>query len=300
MRQLSGRVAFVTGGASGIGLGIVEALLERGVKVMVADLREDHLADVRQRFGNRADIATVAVDVIDRTQMASAAQYTLETFGRCDILVNNAGVGVNPSVDAVTFEDWDWVLSVNLGGVINGIMAFLPILLRAGNGHIVSTASMAGLLPTAENYIYAASKYAVRGLSDSLRLTLAHRGIGVSVLYPGLTQSRMLQSGENRQAQFATTSCKEAPAGGPVEPPKGAGMEARQVGEAVVAGIINNQGYILSHSEFRDELAEHFEEILAASPPPQEIDTGRMMLESARRRQTAEAREAVEALTLRA
>ncbi|QUD90196.1 SDR family oxidoreductase [Phenylobacterium montanum] len=299
MRNLSGKVAFVTGGASGIGFGIVEALLDRGVKVVIADLREDHLGEARAHLGEREDVMTLSVDVIDRAQMAEAAKRTLDAFGRCDILVNNAGVGVNPSIDTMTYEDWDWVLSVNLGGPINGLMAFLPAMLRQGEGHIVTTSSMAGLLPTANNYIYAASKYAVRGMSDSLRLTLASRGIGVSVLYPGLTRSRMLASGENRQRRFQTGMSVAAPSGGPVKPAEDSGMDPREVGEAVVEGILQNRGYIISHSEFREELADHFNDILAACPPPQQIDPGRKMLEDARRRQTAAAMQAIEVLTAR-
>lgn len=299
MRNLAGKVAFITGGGSGIGLGIAEALADRGVKLVIADLRDDHLAEASARLKDRTEILTMSVDVIDREAMARAAQATLDHFGHCDILVNNAGVGVNPSVDTMTFEDWDWVLSVNLGGPINGIMAFLPAMLRQGEGHIVTTASMAGLLPTANNHIYAASKYGVRGMSDSLRLTLAPRGVGVSVLYPGLTQSRMLASGENRHDRFRTAASQAAPAGGPVEPPKDAGMTARDVGEAVAEGIIANRGYILSHSEFHEELASHFADILAACPPPQDIDPGRLMLEEARRSETAAAMRAVDALTAR-
>jgi NAD(P)-dependent dehydrogenase (short-subunit alcohol dehydrogenase family) len=297
MRDLTGKTAFVTGGASGIGLGIARALLDRGVKVMIADLRTDHLVEARAALKGRPGLETIAVDVIDREAMADAAHRMLDVFGRCDILVNNAGVGVNPSVDTVSFADWEWVLSVNLWGPINGIMAFLPQMLAQGEGHIVTTSSMAGLLPTAENYIYAASKYAVRGMSDSLRLTLAPRGIGVSVLYPGLTRSRMLASEENRQARFRTEASAPTAAGGPIVPPEDAGMDPRDVGEAVVEGIINNRGYILSHGEFRDELAAHFESILAAFPPPQDIDPGRLMLEEARRAQTAAAQRAVDALT---
>ncbi|ARJ04190.1 short-chain type dehydrogenase/reductase [Cnuibacter physcomitrellae] len=298
MKDLSGRTAFITGGASGIGFGIAEALLARGVKVMIADLRDDHLAEARERLGHHPDVLTLAVDVIDRDAMHDAAQRMLDLFGGCDILVNNAGVGANPSVDAVTYADWEWVLSVNLWGPINGVMEFLPLMLRRGEGHIVTTSSMAGLLPTADNYIYAASKYAVRGMSDSLRLSLAPRGIGVSVLYPGLTRSRILESEENRHPRFRTGAGSTPPSGGPVAPPKDSGMDPRDVGEAVVEGIIHNRGYIISHSEFHDELSEHFESILAASPAPQEIDPGRLMLENARRAQTAAAMEAVEALTL--
>lgn len=297
MRNLKGKVAFVTGGASGIGLGIVQALLDQGVKVMVADLRQDHLDEVKTLLKAYDGVHFFQLDVSDRAQMAAAAAHTVTTFGKVHILVNNAGVGVCPTVDAMTYEDWDWVLGVNLGGPINGIMSFLPHILAHGEGgHIVSTASMAGLLPTCDNFIYAASKYGVRGLSDSLRLTLAPRKVGVSVLYPGLTRSRMLQSEENRPARY-TVASPVAPPPGPAIPPGDAGMDPREAGEAVVRGIRENAGYILSHSEFRDELAEHFASILAASPPPQNIDPGRLFLENARRAQTAAAMAAVDALT---
>lgn len=298
MRDLAGKTAFVTGGASGIGFGIVEALLAHGVRVMIADLREDHLVEARERLNQYPDAHTMSLDVIDRDAMRGAAQWMRDDFGGCDILVNNAGVGTNPSVDQVTYSDWEWVLSVNLWGPINGVMEFLPQMLKRGEGHIVTTSSMAGLLPTAENFIYAASKYAVRGMSDSLRLTLAARGIGVSVLYPGLTRSRMLRSEENRHSRFRTSTPSAPPSGGPVEPPKDAGMDPREVGEAVVEGIINNRGYIITHSEFRDELSEHFDSIIAACPPPQDIDPGRLLLENARRAQTAAAMEALDELTL--
>lgn len=297
MRDLKGRVAFVTGGGSGIGLGIVEGLLDRGVAVMVADLREDHLAEASERLAGRGKVSTIAVDVADRDAMAAAAKHTLEVFGRCDILVNNAGVGINPTVDEVAYADWDWVLAVNLGGVINGVMSFLPEMLRRGEGHIVTTSSMAGLLPTANNFIYATSKYAVRGMSDSLRLTLAPRGVGVSVLYPGLTRSRILVSEENRHERFLVDRPTSAAAGGPVVPGDEAGMDPRDVGEAVVEGIILNKGYILSHAEFGDELAAHFASILAENPAPQEIDPGRLFLENSRRAETEAALRAVQRIT---
>lgn len=298
MRVIKDKVAFVTGGASGIGLGIARRLLAHGAKVMVADLRADHLAEARELLGPPERVACLQVDVTERAAMAAAAQATLKHFGKIHILVNNAGVGTNPSVDQMSYADWDWVLAVNLGGTINGIMSFLPHMLAHGDGgHILNTASMAGLLPTCNNFIYAASKYGVRGLSDSLRLTLAARGIGVSVLYPGLTQSRMLQSEENRQPQFARDRPVERPAGGPIQPPENAGMTPDEIGEIAVQGIIDNRGYVLSHGEFHDELAEHFAEILRASPQGQIIDPGREMLENARRAETAAAQQAIAALT---
>jgi NADP-dependent 3-hydroxy acid dehydrogenase YdfG len=183
MRVITDKIAFVTGGASGIGLGITRRLLAHGAKVMVADLRADHLAETRELLGPSERVDFLQVDVSDRAAMAAAAAATLKRFGKIHILVNNAGVGTPPEIDQMTYADWDWVLSVNMGGTINGIMSFLPhMLAHAEGGHILSTASMAGLIPTANNFIYAASKYAVRGLSDSLRLSLANRGMRIGVV----------------------------------------------------------------------------------------------------------------------
>jgi len=293
MKNLAGKAAFVTGGASGIGLGIVRALLDRGVRVTVADLRPDYLDEAREIFAGRPDVAFQQVDVIDRDAMAAAAEAVVAKFGSVHILVNNAGVGTTPAVEQMRYADWDWVLGVNLGGTINGIMSFLPHMVRQGEGgHIVSTASMAGLLPSLNSQIYAASKYAVRGLSDSLRLTLAPYKIGVSVVYPGMTVSRMLRSEENRQARFGKAA-EGAPHPGPGESPPDAGMDPRDVGEAVVEGILANRGYILSHGEFRDELAAHFDEILASSPTGQAIDPGRLQMEAMRRQQTEAAMQVI-------
>lgn len=293
MKDVKDKVAFVTGGASGIGLGIVQALLDHGARVMVADMRADHLAEAESVLGASDRAAFLQVDVTDRAAMAAAADHTLATFSRVDILVNNAGVGTCPRVEDVRYEDWDWVLAVNLGGAINGIMSFLPHMLARGEGgHIVSTASMAGLLPTPNNFIYAASKYGVRGLSDSLRLTLAPNRIGVSVLYPGLTRSRMLKSEENRQARFGPVNVSTPPPG-PIVPGGEAGMDPREVGDIVVEGILGNRGYILSHQEFRDELADHFASVVAEFPIGQVIDPGREMLEAMRREQTRAAEDAL-------
>jgi NAD(P)-dependent dehydrogenase (short-subunit alcohol dehydrogenase family) len=296
MRVIADKVAFVTGGASGIGLGIASCLLRRGAKVVVADLRRDHLDEARAALNAGDHAEFQQVDVADRAAMAAAAEATVRRFGKVHILVNNAGVGACPPIEQLTYADWDWVLGVNLGGTINGIMSFLPHMLAHGEGgHILSTASMAGLIPTANNFIYAASKYAVRGLSDSLRLTLASRRIGVSVLYPGLTRSRILRSEENRQKQFARPVPLSARPG-PVEPPADAGMDPLEIGDIAVQGIINNDGYILSHGEFRVELAQHFDKILAGFPVGQTIDPGRQLLEDARRAETAAAEQAILAM----
>jgi len=294
MRHLTNKVAFVTGGASGIGLGIVQALLAHGVRVAVADLRADHLDEARAVLGEGPSTAFIEVDVIDRVAMADAAERVVQQFGAVHILVNNAGVGTAPTVEAMRYEDWDWVLGVNLGGVVNGIMSFLPHMLSQNEGgHIVSTSSMAGLLPSVNNFIYATSKYAIRGLGDSLRLSLAPHGIGVSTLYPGLTRSRMLLAEQNRQARFGTGKAADQPlrADGPMAD---AGMDPREIGEMVVDAILRNQGHIMSHGEFRGEVAENCEELLAAFPVGQEIGADRLMFQAMIREHTDAARAAVD------
>jgi NAD(P)-dependent dehydrogenase (short-subunit alcohol dehydrogenase family) len=290
MRNLTNKVAFVTGGASGIGFGIVQALLAHGVRVAVADLRPDHLDEARSVLGDGPSTEFLEVDVIDRTAMADAADRVVQRFGAVHILVNNAGVGTAPTVEAMRYEDWDWVLGVNLGGVVNGIMSFLPHMLRQKEGgHIVSTSSMAGLLPSVDNFIYAASKYAVRGLGDSLRLSLAPHGIGVSTLYPGLTRSRMLLAEQNRQARFRTGKTENQPVDA-----GDAGMDPREVGEMVVDAILRNKGHILSHSEFREEVADNCEELLAAFPVGQEIGSDRLEFQAMMRERTNSARAAID------
>ncbi|TCR26153.1 SDR family oxidoreductase [Streptomyces sp. BK205] len=294
MRDLTNKVAFVTGGASGIGLGIVQALLAHGVRVAIADLRSDHLDEARSVLGDGPSTEFLEVDVIDRTAMADAADRVVQRFGAVHILVNNAGVGTAPTVEAMRYEDWDWVLGVNLGGVVNGIMSFLPHMLRQNEGgHIVSTSSMAGLLPSVDNFIYAASKYAIRGLGDSLRLSLAPHGIGVSTLYPGLTRSRMLLAEQNRQVQFGTGKTADQPvgAGGPTGV---AGMDPREMGDMVVHAILKNEGHILSHSEFRGEVAENYEELLSAFPVGQEIGRDRLEFQAMIRERTNSARAAID------
>jgi NAD(P)-dependent dehydrogenase (short-subunit alcohol dehydrogenase family) len=260
------------------------------MQVMVADLRQDYLdeaAVLLKESGNRA--AFMRLDVSDREAMASAATETIARFGSVHVLCNNAGVGTPATAASMTYEDWDWVLDVNLGGTINGIMTFLPIIRGQGQGgHIVSTSSMAGLLPTVNGFIYAASKYAIRGLSDSLRLSLAADRIGVSVLYPGLTRSRMVRAEENRQARYGHKD-GPPPMPGPMAPPEEAGMDPMQLGECVVEGIKGNTGYIVGHWEPREELAEHFQSILASFPEPGPIHPARLAFERARRAQTLEA-----------
>ena len=295
MKDVAGKVAFITGGASGIGLGMAQVFLRNGMKVVVADLCQEHLDDAEKVLaGARANCRFMKVDVSDRAAMARAADETVKTFGRVHVLCNNAGVATNAPMDEASYADWDWMLAVNLGGVINGIVSFIPKIKAHGEGgHIVNTSSMAGIIPlTAQGGIYCTTKFAVRGLSDSLRLTLGKDNIGVSVLCPGLTKSRLMSSEKLRPKHLTSKAHEEAESHHGISAST-AGMDPIEVGERVLAGIKRNDAYILPHGEFKEEVKGLFDAILAAFPVDQEEDPQRLAFETARRKMTAEAQSAI-------
>lgn len=291
MRDLRDKVAFITGGASGIGLGMTEAFLNAGMKVIVADLLEDHL-DEMPPLAEPDRLVKFQLDVSDRTAMAEAAVKARACFGAVHVLCNNAGVGTAIPLDEAGYEEWDYVLRVNLGGVVNGIVNFVPLIKAHGQGgHVVNTGSIAGMLPApAPHGIYATSKYAIRGLTDSLRLALGFHNIGVTLLAPGLTRSRGHEGARYRAA--IERDGKAVPENPGAAAGASAGIPAIEVGEQVVEAIRYNRPYVFSHGEFRDELAAHFEEVLAALPGEQEIDPGRAAFEAERRALIAAARRA--------
>lgn len=292
MKDVQGKVAFITGAASGIGLGLAQAFLEAGMKVVLADVRRAALEAAAAGLGPAAGrYHLMEVDVTDRARMARAANEVVEVFGKVHVLCNNAGVsGISPMHEA-GYEEWDWVLGVNLFGMINGVKSFLPKLRAHGEGaHILNTSSMAGLVPMpASGGIYATSKFAARGYSESLRIALAGSGVDVSVLCPGLVKTGMIQTG-------AELSPVLAGADGPT--PFGvavnmfdAGVEPIVIGRRALQGIAANEAYILTHGEFHDELAEVFAEILAAFPPaPGPEAAARLAMENGRRQAVAAAK----------
>jgi NADP-dependent 3-hydroxy acid dehydrogenase YdfG len=167
MKQVEGKVAFITGGASGIGFGMAQAFLRSGMKVMIADVLQERLDEAARILaqGTNRDFRTIKVDVTDRSMMAGAAAETERAFGKVHVLCNNAGVYGNLPIENASYADWDWVLGVNLGGVINGVVSFLPKMIAHGEGgHIVNTSSMAGTIPLpSAGGLYSTSKFAVRG-----------------------------------------------------------------------------------------------------------------------------------------
>lgn len=270
--DIEGKVAFVTGGASGIGFGIARMLVAGGAKVVLADLRQDHLDTAADWFAQRQEarnVHTIRLDVTDRAAMAAAAEETEATFGGTDILVSNAGVGIEGPIDQATYADWDFGLGVNLGGVVNGLQTFVPRMRARGTGgHVVNTASLAGMVVMPSFMaIYATGKAAVIALSESVRDGLAVDGIGVSVLCPGPIKSNIHQAAQNRPERFRTDSgfaASEQRLGQRVV--SDLWMEPDEVGRMVVDAIRTNKLYVITHGEWRDAVIARTDAILAAMP----------------------------------
>lgn len=292
MRDFHGKTAFVTGGASGIGLGMAQAFLANGMNVVIADLLQPHLDEARRAVGTSNRAHFIRLDVADRAAMADAAAETAKVFGNVHVLCNNVGVSQRNPIDEASYEDWDYVLNVNIGGTVNGLVSFLPGMKAHGEGgHVVNTSSMAGMIPVpAFAGVYATSKFAVRGMSDALRLALAPYGIGVSVLCPGMVRTRAMTAGDvYRQAH-------ESAAAGELRDAIDGGMDPLELGQTVVQAIAHNRPYIFPHGEFREEVASYFEEMLAAFPTDFEMDERRRVGEERRARMTAEAKALADAL----
>ena len=264
MRDLSGRTAFVTGGANGIGLGLVRALLAEGCKVAIADIRDDAIAAALHALDNR-DVIGVRLDVASRDGFAAAADEVEDRIGPVSLLFNNAGINLFQTIDDSSYDDWDWVMGVNLHGVINGVMTFVPRMkARGAGGHVVNTASMASILCGPAPGIYNTTKFAVRGMSESLRYSLAPHGIGVSVLCPGLVKSHIFASDEVRPDDLkGEAKPVDDEMVGRLEKLHELGLEPDIVAARVIEAIRANRFYIFSHPEFRDEVAELFDEIVA-------------------------------------
>jgi NAD(P)-dependent dehydrogenase (short-subunit alcohol dehydrogenase family) len=273
MRALIGKSAFVTGAASGIGFALGRAFAEAGMKVMLADIETDALTaalDSLHDFG--PDVRGVICDVADAASVERAAKASYEAFGNVHIVCNNAGVGGGSGIDNISLETWRWVLDVNVMGVLHGIYTFLPHILAHGEGgHIVNTASMAGMNSGLGFSPYSASKFAVVNMSEGLARQLKPLGIGVTVLCPGYVRTRIWESGRNRPQRY-----------GPQRPPDPAsqaaklaaqlaelirsGLDPSDVAAQVLTAIREDDLYVFTHSgaDWRAELEERFADILAA------------------------------------
>jgi NAD(P)-dependent dehydrogenase (short-subunit alcohol dehydrogenase family) len=268
MKDVAGKTAFITGGASGIGLGMARALVKAGMKVTIADLRQDHLDAALAGF-DRAAVHGIRLDVTDRTAMAAAAEECEQVFGKLHVLVNNAGVGLEGPLKQATFDDWDFGMGVNLGGVINGVQIFLPRIRAHGEGgHVVNTASLAALVAMpAHMVMYVTAKAGVLALSESLHTELVEENIGVTVLCPGPVKSNIHQASRNRPERFrAHSGFTESEQRLGTRQVSDLWMEPDEVGEMVLKAIRNGELYVITHGEWRDVARARFDAMLAAMP----------------------------------
>ena len=271
MRGLAGRTAFVTGGAGGIGLSMASAFAQAGMKVMIADIETDALdAAVENLRRITPDIDGSICDVADAASVERAAQATFDRFGHVHVVCNNAGVAAGGGIDHISLDNWRWVIDVNLMGVLHGIRSFLPHIRKHGEGgHIVNTASMAGMQGGLGFSPYGASKFAVVSMSEGLHTQLKPHGIGVSVLCPSYVRTKIGESGRNRPQRYGASQ--------PLDPASPAaamvaeiaknlqgGLDPADVALRVIEAIRDDQLYIFTHPGMRAEVEDRFAAILAA------------------------------------
>lgn len=263
MKDVKGKVAFITGGASGMGLGMARAFAEAGMKVMIGDIE---IAPAQQAVdelkAKGLEAACVQVDVTKLESVQAAAQKTIETFGKVHVICNNAGVAVGGASETCSMRNWHWVVDVNLWGVVHGLQVFVPLILSHGEGgHVLSTASVAGMAPLRGAGPYNATKYAVVGIMETLMAEHRKDNLGVSVLCPGVVATNIGVSGRNRPDEY----------GGAVAPnPKDTtaamiakGLDPDIVGKQVLEAIIDNQNYIFTDPGLRNLIETRTKRILA-------------------------------------
>ena len=280
MEDLKGKVAFVTGAASGIGLGIAKACAKAGMKVVIADIRQKAIDEVLPYFREKGwPVHGIQLDVTDRAAYAKAADEAEAVFGKIHVLVNNAGVEVpaRPLWQS-TFEDCDFIIGVNIKGILNGIITILPRILSHGEGgHVVSTASESGLSVVPNCALYCMTKAAVIGLMETLASDLKGTNVGASAFCPGPIMGNLSATSKEVRPESLKNRNEPAPAAPPSPPPpppEGAEMpdfskmilSAEEAGERVLRGIRRGDLYILTHPEFKEGLKHKTDAILRAFP----------------------------------
>jgi len=309
IKDVKDKVAYITGGSSGIGLGIAQALHEQGAKVILGNIDDKQFADALKKFPEKDPrVATVVQNVMERDKWEAKADEIEKIFGPVDILVNNAGVGLQAGIVTGTYNDWDWGMGVNFWGPVYGCKTFVPRMrARASSGcHIVTTTSTSGVLVGLPVGIYAVSKIAATGLMEQMRADLYKTNIGTSTLIPGLTQTNIGQSESHRPEELRNTQSAAAPqrplgAGGPPRgpgggaprPPGGGGAAAPAappspywarpqdpvtVGRLVVNGILNNDLFIFPAPEYREGVEARsyamIESMVPFKPVPPNVQAG--------------------------
>ncbi|MBN2318985.1 MAG: SDR family NAD(P)-dependent oxidoreductase [Acidobacteria bacterium] len=271
MQDVEGKIAFITGGASGIGLGMAIAFVNAGMNVVISDFRRDHLEESTAYFKKKNlenNTHHLRLDVTNRDAFVRAADEAEGKFGKVHVLCNNAGMGILGPVKQAKFDDWDWALEVMIGGVVNGIQTFLPRILKHGEGgHIVTTSSMGGVIPLAGSPIYSTVKAGVVGMCEAMRGELAEENIGVSAFCPGPVSTNIHEVGLMRPEKYKKDSGYAEKEQALSDRPKFSNeMSIEECGERVLRGIRRNDLYIFTHREFREGVAERMGAMLASFP----------------------------------
>jgi NADP-dependent 3-hydroxy acid dehydrogenase YdfG len=270
MQDFNGKVAFITGGGSGVALGQAKVFSQAGARVIIADVREDHLEQAMKYFRRiEAEVHPILLDVTDRAAFADAADEAERVFGPVQLLFNTAGVSIFGPLEKSTYNDYDWQMGVNFGGVVNGIQTFVPRMIEYGKGgHIVNTSSVGGIIAAGPAGIYSASKFAVRGLSEALRSELAKYDIGVSVLCPANVNTNIAESVMTRPQKFSKSGYRFDDAVlDSLRRIYSAGKNPVELAEETLEAVQENRLYIIPYPEVRQALQDHFAEILASLPP---------------------------------
>jgi len=277
MQEFGGKVAVITGAASGIGFGIAKHCVGLGMKVVLADIEERALSAAKETLGaGDANLLAIVTDVSKSEQVDNLCQKTLDKFGAVHLLFNNAGVGAGLTTWGSTLADWDWVINVNLKGVVHGIHTFVPVMLKQGGAcRVINTASVAGLVSTAFSGPYTMSKHAVVSMSESLHneLTIIQSAVRVSVLCPGFVQTKIMDSARNRPDELVNPPFAVPPAPELIARLQRMrdkvehGMSCERVAEQVFAAIREDRFYIVTHPEMREAIRQRAENVIAENNP---------------------------------
>ena len=269
MKDLAGKVAFITGGGSGVALGQAKVFAEEAqMKVVIADIRQDALDEAMDYF-SRKNVAVhpIRLDITDRDAYARAADEAEEVFGPVDLLCNTAGVSQFGPLEDATYDDWDWQMSVNVGGVLNGCMTFIPRMIKRGKGgHIVITASMSAFVALPRCGIYTTTKYAVRGYAESLRAEMPAYGIGISLLCPGGVNTNIHRSVEARPEKFGKTGYygRDEAVFAQLKKVIESGFDPVDLGRVVREAVEKDQFWILPYPEFAGGQEQRNQEVIDA------------------------------------
>ncbi|MFZ5655351.1 MAG: SDR family NAD(P)-dependent oxidoreductase [Pseudomonadota bacterium] len=263
MKDTDGKVAFITGAASGMGLGMTKAFTRAGMRVMMADIDAQrlHAAAAELRAGG-AEVDTFPCDITREEQVFAAAEATAQRFGKVHVLCNNAGVSVGGLSEELSQQDWDWVIAVNQTAIVYAMRAFLPGMKAHGeSGHVVTTASMAGLINAGAGWgAYNASKHAAVAMMEVLYSELKDTPLGVSVLCPGAVNTNILEAAKHRPEQFGKSDDRPI-ALNPIGDTLAHGLDPDVVGELVLDGIRENQFYIFTDPGMEKQVERLYERI---------------------------------------